>query len=712
MITADQPRRPPSKTSDWHRHARRWAGFTLGFAALATGALVCYFPGRAQDVARDGLYITVPNPITETVVRNIKQRVKDAVERQKRNNLKVVVFDFNENGKPSGTSNFSPCLDLKLFISDLNTNEVPGCKNVTTVAFVRDEVTDHTVLPVLTCREIAMSSKGKLGHILRSQAKLPEGARQYYEKAAAGQARDDKVLAKMLEPSGNLALYDVEEAQKVGLCKVRLETPTSVKDQYGLPALSLREDALGSDTPVVWRIEVHGAIDGGKLNSMERRIKNAIRKNANLIILHLDCEGGETADAASMAEKLRNLTDESGVRKIKTVAYVPPGKSLGAATFLAVGCSEIAMAPDARLGGFDYLRAADPKDLEVKRKMLVDLATAQGYHAGFFEAMLEPGATVCYCRHVARPNAFKVLTGTELKKSGEWVEVKRIDSAGEKDGFFSLDAKTAQQYGIARYSDVTSVAALYERYEIPEPNKVEVSRDDWLDSVAAFLREPIVNAILIMVGIAGLILEVKMPGFGLPGIIAAICFVLFFWAHAFAGQSTLEFTLLAILLFVLGLVLLGIEIFILPGFGVTGISGIILIVLSLVLVLLEQMPTTSQEWVHFGGALTTVAVGLVAGLCAAVVIARYLPSMPYANRLVLQPPVEEHDPATETTAEGVPAASLLGAIGVAATTLRPAGKAQFGEQFIDVVAEGDFVNAGARVQVIEIEGNRIAVKEV
>jgi membrane-bound serine protease (ClpP class) len=100
-------------------------------------------------------------------------------------------------------------------------------------------------------------------------------------------------------------------------------------------------------------------------------------------------------------------------------------------------------------------------------------------------------------------------------------------------------------------------------------------------------------------------------------------------------------------------------------------------------------------------------------LIAALVVARFLPHIPYASRLVLEPPVEVEDPAElDRTQEGLQASALLGAIGVAATTLRPAGKAQFGEQFLDVIAEGDFVNPGSRVQIIEIEGNRIVVKEV
>jgi membrane-bound ClpP family serine protease len=174
----------------------------------------------------------------------------------------------------------------------------------------------------------------------------------------------------------------------------------------------------------------------------------------------------------------------------------------------------------------------------------------------------------------------------------------------------------------------------------------------------------------------------------------------------------LEFTLLAVLLFVLGLVLLAIEIFLLPGFGITGISGIALIVASLVLVILEQMPSTSQEWLNVGGALVTVSVGLIGGMAAALVIAQFLPHIPYANKLMLEPPEEpQHVAELPLTQEGLEVAALMGARGVAVTTLRPAGKAQFGEQFLDVIAEGDYLEAGARVQVTQIEGNRIVVKE-
>jgi membrane-bound ClpP family serine protease len=176
---------------------------------------------------------------------------------------------------------------------------------------------------------------------------------------------------------------------------------------------------------------------------------------------------------------------------------------------------------------------------------------------------------------------------------------------------------------------------------------------------------------------------------------------------------------LAVLLFLLGLILIGVEIFVIPGFGVTGISGILMLLVSLALVTLDKKPETSQEWVNFGGTLSLLGFSLVGAIIVAMLLARSLPSLPYAHRLVLQPPGEaaavmEEAGLADTAADRLSPAmlALLGAIGVAVTPLRPAGMARFGDDFVDVVAEGSYVEAGLRVQVIEIEGNRVTVKEV
>ncbi|HEX4588953.1 MAG TPA: NfeD family protein, partial [Gemmataceae bacterium] len=119
-------------------------------------------------------------------------------------------------------------------------------------------------------------------------------------------------------------------------------------------------------------------------------------------------------------------------------------------------------------------------------------------------------------------------------------------------------------------------------------------------------------------------------------------------------------------------------------------------------------------WVGFSWTLTKFGISLVGSTVAAFVVAHFLPSIPYANRLVLSPPGEKEgsENATAASASYEAFAALLGAVGTSATALRPAGMAQFGDAYVDVVSEGSYIPAGARVQVIEIEGNRVVVKEV
>lgn len=228
-----------------------------------------------------------------------------------------------------------------------------------------------------------------------------------------------------------------------------------------------------------------------------------------------------------------------------------------------------------------------------------------------------------------------------------------------------------------------------------------------LDRIAEFFRNPVVNIALIAIGLIGLIFEFKLPGTTFPGGVAAICFVLFFWAHSFVG----EFTLLAIMLFLLGLVFLAIEVFIVPGLGFSGVAGAVLMFVSLLLVTLEQWPTNPSEWADLGSTFGTLAIGIALAVVGAVTLTWSLPSIPFLNKMVLKPPGEDAEALSKSQSNSG-LLGLLGAIGVAVTPLRPAGKAQFSGQFLDVMAEGDYVAPGGRVQVVEVEGSRIIVREV
>lgn len=713
---------------------------------------------HAQSPEKDGIFITVANPITDRDVNAIKKKLDGfAKKRDKTDGSFTVVFDFNPGGKPSATTSFGSCRDLAKLIRNLRLGRLSPVPAAHTIAYVSNEVSRHTVLPVLACGELVMSadtgdnrSPARIGKVLGpDEEALDASERQEYEQVAQGFTRglvfrmiDKSLVVKKTRSKDGVTRYlsqdeiqkekdagkeisvdpgvppglevgttmlDADRALEYGLCKAIYNSRSALQHALKLPRRSLSAEGLVDATLVPWRIEVRGELDQGKLDSLRRRIKRAIGKNANVIILQLECEGGVTVDAGSMAGELTRLTDEQGL-PVTTIAYIPPRRSLGAATFLALGCHEIVMGTDAALGDFNYLTDKSPAALKPKRDMLVKLARDQGYPPLLFDAMLNPGLVLYRVQAKADPSDYRLLTEEDLRKDAalpnpRFSQVGRIDvPPGE---LFKLNTRLAKEWQVASVIDVNAPEAFYPLYNL-EASKVRVMRDDWLDMVAEFFREPIVVVILIMLGIIGLILEIKLPGIGLPGIISAVCFVLFFWAYSFVGQ----FTLLAVLLFVLGLILIGIEIFVLPGFGVTGVSGIVLVIGSLALVTLERMPETSQDWANLTGTLAMLGMSLGAALVSAFVIAIYLPSIPYANRLVLNPPGEGEHEGTSAAPDASPYASLLGAIGMAETTLRPAGKARFGDDFLDVIAEGDYINPGSRVQVIEIEGTRIVVKEI
>lgn len=714
----------------------------LLYALLSGGAL------RAEEkLPEDGLFITVANPLTSEEVERIKAKTNRNLQRTDRR-IRKLVLDFNPDGRPSGTATFGECYELAKFLLRL--------QDVTTIAFVHHDVTRHTVLPVLACQELVMSEKAHLGDVLRGQSEpLSRSELEAYLEVAARRSRCPAVVLKMLDkdvelvegrrqlaqwfvdrrrlkeeegqgfvltrqepilPAGTAGLYTQAQAEKLGLCQLRRETRAELAERYQMPASSLRGDPLDGRTPNPRRIELRGAVNRRLSEWLQRRMRQEIARGANFFILELDCRGGDVPVARELAEFLRTLREDQHDAPVMTVAYVAE-RAPDTATFLALGCTEIIMGPKAELGNFESIvyeydkdrrpREVNPERYQMKLASLVGLAEAQGYPPLLFRAMLDKNLQLRLVHSTKGPAERRLITEEEWQQDQEgerkWGNDTLIWPAGK---FLKLRSEEAKLLGVSQET-VEDLPHLYKHYGLKQVRDVG---PDWLDGIAWFLRLPLVAFLLILVGVVCLILEIKMPGLGLPGVIAALCFVLYFWAHSqLAGQITV----LAVLLFILGLILLALEVFVLPGFGVIGVSGIVLVVVSLGLVTLEKKPETTQEWFDFGLTLSTVGGSLLLAAAGAMVVGHYLPHIPYANRLVLQPPGEdEQDLAEEENAGQAQHASLLGAIGVAVTMLRPAGMARFGEEFVDVVAEGSYVPAGGRVQVVEIEGNRIVVQEV
>jgi membrane-bound serine protease (ClpP class) len=241
---------------------------------------------------------------------------------------------------------------------------------------------------------------------------------------------------------------------------------------------------------------------------------------------------------------------------------------------------------------------------------------------------------------------------------------------------------------------------------VPAEGFVRVERTA-ADRLVALLTATTVTTVLILAGLVALYLEITTPGFGLPGTVALACFAVVFGANVLLGTvDSLE-----LILFLLGIILLLVEVFLIPGFGVVGISGLVLLALGLVLSMQDfVIPRLDWQWDLLRRNGLVVLGGIVGAAAVLVVLAQFVPRLSPFRRLALATTL---DPAEGFAAPtGAPAGLVPGRRGTALTTLRPVGKADFDGTVTIVRTEGGFLAAGAAVEVVEVAAGGVVVREV
>lgn len=697
----------------------RWiAGLLVLFLAPAA----CL---RGQDNERLGFFVSIPSNLAGENVSRLLTAIAARSEalkpewlqlqRDAQGNLAPVkiVLDFNPGGVNRHSSDYESCRKLAERINHLegeNPTDTPRPK-VEFIALIHGEVTGHLVLPVLACKYRYVSKQGRIGPALDKGNAAPD-VRVAYQNLG----KLDEKQANALLQAGRAASFTAKSIKEIaGNChELDPGTRENLAETIKLPSSSLREVPFLEDI-TAWRIPVTGEVKSKLKEQLERRLRKATAAKANLIILDLRCHGGDTAVAVEIAEFLAAFNKDREDRPVEFIAHLTH-EARDTAAVIALGCHTVVLDKDARIEFGTFLTRQDDDAVDVLARSLETLAQRKFLPKGLARALVDPTVgkgkkELIRARAVKPPRGIEYMAPDELAQRqndepGRWDSEGRIALDGH--GLLTLNAEEARQHGFSQaVGDFETVCQM----RGVRPSDVHEAGPDWLDNLADFLRQEYVRLMLVLIGITCLLLEVKMPGLGVPGIIAAICFVLFFWAYFQVGGGQIVW--LGILLFLLGVVLIGIEIFILPGFGVCGISGIVLMLGSLALVTYGKWPQNSTEWGSLLKQIAPFGVTLIGAVVLAILLARYLPSIPYVNQLLLKPRDEE-DGGLDQGAYSMQSAlaGLLGAIGVAATPLRPAGKVQFGEEFVDVVAEGSYVAPGTRVQVIEVEGNRVVVKVV
>ena len=226
------------------------------------------------------------------------------------------------------------------------------------------------------------------------------------------------------------------------------------------------------------------------------------------------------------------------------------------------------------------------------------------------------------------------------------------------------------------------------------------------EKIARWIDMTAVSGLILALGLLGLYLEFKTPGFGVFGISGIALLAVWFWGHNVAGLAGIE----ELALFAVGIILVGLEIFVIPGFGIAGISGIALIVVSLLMAMVQHYPGGSWHppEMHLREAIKTMGVALATCVGLMGVLVRILPETPLFRRLMLtsaMPKEEGYSASSEKS-------GLVGLKGVAETDLHPGGVAAIDGKRQSVVSRGEFIDAGARIVVAEAHGNRIVVDEL
>ncbi|UCE61062.1 MAG: hypothetical protein JSU63_04795 [Phycisphaerales bacterium] len=507
-------------------------------------------------------------------------------------------------------------------------------------------------------------------------------------------------------------------------------------------------------------LPLSGTIAPVMVESLERRIEEARAKGATVIIFDMDTPGGLVDSSIAIADLIKNLAD------IKTVAWVNPNAHSGGA-IVAVACDEIVMARSSRMGDAQVITlgpggaGAVPEELQAKAYTPVinefrASARLNGYSVVLSEAFVIPDREVWWLENtetlerkfVFREEKKRLLSESveatlQSAESAEGEEdVERETGAPESkqtapapqwklvetyyDALLDMDVNTfqpivpddellemsageAQAYGFSK-GVVPDEAALKTRYDLTSIFTVAPS---WSEALATWMTSIYVRGFLMMIILLGAYVEFHTPGVGVAGLVALIALAMFVGAPYLTGLANVW----EIVFIVAGIALMALEIFVIPGFGVAGISGVLLVVIGLLATFVPDepgrqiplyIPTLESTWRGLQIAVITLVSSAAASLVGMFMLSKYLPSMPLFRRIVPANPT----PSEVLVDDPYRGQARIGDIGVTEGPLRPSGKARFGSTLVDVVTQGDYLDAHVQVEVIERRGNRVVVRTI
>lgn len=474
-------------------------------------------------------------------------------------------------------------------------------------------------------------------------------------------------------------------------------------------------------------IPIHGPITKTLYQSVRRKVAQCKAKGAELVIFDMNTPGGAGNAMRKIVSLLRNQ-----MQGIYRVAYVNR-EAYSAGAIISLACHEIVMAPRGVIGDAMPIIVTPqggltplPKDERAKIESPIlaevrDLAGDNGYSEILCQGMVTVKIEVWLIRN-RRTRELRVVDAAvwRLKVHGApaaggmsttapvespWQYLHTID---REDKLVTMNTREAVRFGFVRYVFPT-INDLTEHYAVV--SQLTVLGDTWSEKLVATLTSPMVQGVLMFLGILAIYMELQAPGLGLAGGAAVVCFAILFGSHYLIGLAAWW----EIALFVLGLLLIGLEIFVIPGFGVAGISGIICCVIGLLAIFVANapdklpIPSGALDWSLFQSGVLSLVCAAVLAVVGGAVMMRYLPKIPWASRLILAP--VDAPPAEPVRDESPIRGVSVGDRGLVETICRPVGKVRFGDSLLDATTEGGAIEPGVQVRVVRHSGNRLVVEK-
>lgn len=514
--------------------------------------------------------------------------------------------------------------------------------------------------------------------------------------------------------------------------------------------------------PLVWGQDivvvcpVTGMIDEGVAVVVKRAIKEAGELNAKAIIFRVDTPGGRVDSAFEISAAIEEAP-------CRTIAFIEGMGAISAGALISFSCDDLIMTPSTNIGAAtpvimstEGMLPTGEKEVSVMRAKMRALGESNHHNSDIAEAMVdkdielrarmdEAGKYIVYkvSPTGADPEEGAATPAAKRKSALEKVietiveeipirlprsaPVKAPDTSAEtpdpmyepgtvvyEDGsklvlakgkLLTLTPEEAIEYGVIP-AKVTSLHEVVAHYELGDVS-YHVVEANWAEAFFRWITGPTMAGLLLMLGMGGLYFEVKTPGFGVPGIIAAVCLTLFFGSHYILGLTEV----IDLVLVIAGVLLILLEIFVLPGFGVAGVAGLFCVVVGLYLSLVDfTIPQYSWEFDQLREVGYSLGISVVSFMALVAVTWKILPRSPLYNQFVMQGAQEVSEGYVIQSEEDTAAA--VGLKGRATSMLRPAGRGRFGDKTYMVVTRGNFIENGAAIEIVQADGNRYVVDRI